>query len=154
MTGDLTILTDLKEGLAKSTPCVLSFFPEEILITKIDPAKRRKLVEDRKAAARKAGEGRMKAALAGFAALTDYAESLRAMDRQAILAEGTERLARSSVRKLSFKPAGTRQSVDGLNSAVDEGKLVLKTSDGRLKFTHRLGDSGGRVAAYLAGFAG
>jgi acetylglutamate kinase len=84
MNSDLTVFAALKESLFKKTPCVLSFFQEELLVTKIDAEKQKELKRKKKEQAAGNGSGKLKASLSALSAIPEYVASIESMEKQEI----------------------------------------------------------------------
>ena len=152
-TSDLMIFATLKEGLFKKTPCVISFFPDEILLTLIPETKVKSLKAEKKARAMEEGAGKMKASFMALSAVSDYAESIREMDIQMIREEEGRSLPRTQISGIRFSSATERESVDTGSSAAEDGKLLIKLSGGRLTFSHRQRDPGDNIKSFLRNYA-
>jgi hypothetical protein len=147
--SDLAIYGNLKEGAFKKKPCVISFFPEEILLSLIDSAKQKSLKEMKKEQARNSGTGKIKASLTALSAIPEYVDSLTSMDREDLLKEDTRILNRGDIQKISFAAARELQSVDNGSTAVDSGKITIRMRKDRISFTHRREDKSGRISSYI-----
>ena len=152
MKSQLWIFATLKESALRKTSCIVSFFEKEILLTTIDAGKKKQLVEARRTEIRDAGGNRLKASLAGLAALSDYAAVIGDMEHEGILKETTRTIPAETVRKITFKAAGEIRSMDNMSSARDPGKLLFRLPDGRVSLSHTETDPAGRIAAYLKSY--
>lgn len=149
MNSDLAIFASMKEGAFRKTPCVLSFFSGEVLVSVIDSAKQKSLKDRKKEQARNSGSGKIKASLSALSAIPEYVDSLMSMDREILLKENTRVIQRENIQKISFSAASERQSADSGSTVVDNGKLVIKLPEERISFTHREEDKTGRIKSFI-----
>ena len=152
MNSDLTVFAAPKESLIKKTPCVLSFFREELLVTMIDSEKQKELKRKKKEQAAGNGSGKLKASLSALSAIPEYVASIESMEKQEIQQQNTRSILKRDIRRMKFSRAKEIQSVDTGSSVTDSGKLTIKLRSGSLSFTHRQEDPGGRIAAYIKAY--
>lgn len=152
MNSDLTVFAALKESLIKKTPCVLSFFQEEVLVTMIDSEKQKELKRKKKEQAAGNGSGKLKASLSAFSAIPEYVAAIESMEKQEIQQQNTRSILKQDIRRMKFSRAKEIQSVDTGSSVTDSGKLTIKLRSGSLSFTHRQEDRQGRIAAYIKAY--
>jgi len=144
--SELTMLVNKKEGFLKRTACVISFFENEILVTKISKEKQKELLEEAKNDAKAEVAGFLKSSFAMMKALPAYADEIAAMSRDDIKKEDTEVILKEEVVKVKYRNASNTYVDEGTTSN-SEGFLVIKLSDKKIKFTHNYEDN--KIKKYI-----
>lgn len=146
---NLVLATDKKEGLLKSTSCYLVFTNNEVIFAHLSKERHKQENKAYQQQLKAEGKGFFAGSAAMFNFWQNYGERYYNMDRASILSEEPTNtvVMHETINKFVFET--TRSMNHNETTAEEPGKIVIHTSEGKIKFSHKYRDTNKKIKEIL-----